>query len=147
MSINRSLLSVPLRFSLLLLLFFQLSGTQVYAVNPDVSNSEEAIAAGKTVFNANCRTCHRLDSKNVGPALRGVTDRHSAPWIMNFTTNTDAMLNKDPKAQAQLEICLVRMPNQNIADVHQQFKFSFCGEFTGVIQKFSNIDKTGIIQN
>ena len=34
---------------------------------------------------------------------------------MNFITNTDEMLNKDPKAQAQLEICLVRMPNQNIS--------------------------------
>jgi len=26
------------------------------------------------------------------------------------------MLNKDPEAQAQLEICLVRMPNQNVSD-------------------------------
>jgi hypothetical protein len=26
------------------------------------------------------------------------------------------MLNKDPKAQALLEICLVRMPNQNLTD-------------------------------
>ena len=92
MSINRSLLSVPLRFSLLLLLFFQLSGTQVYAVNPDVSNSEEAIAAGKTVFNANCRTCHRLDSKNVGPALRGVTDRHSIEWTKKFIKNSQALI-------------------------------------------------------
>jgi len=35
---------------------------------------------------------------------------------MNFVTNTDEMLNKDPKAQALLEICLVRMPNQNLTD-------------------------------
>ena len=26
------------------------------------------------------------------------------------------MINKDPKVQAQLEICLVRMPNQNLSD-------------------------------
>ena len=35
---------------------------------------------------------------------------------MNFVTNTEEMLNKDPEAQAQLELCLVRMPNQNISD-------------------------------
>ena len=35
---------------------------------------------------------------------------------MNFITNTDEMLNKDPKAQAMLEICLVRMPNQSLPD-------------------------------
>lgn len=26
------------------------------------------------------------------------------------------MIDKDPELQAQLEVCLVRMPNQNIAD-------------------------------
>lgn len=92
MSINRSLLSVPLRFSLLMMLFFQQSGAQVYAANPDVPNSEEAIAAGKTVFNANCRTCHRLDAKNVGPALRGVTDRHSIDWTKSFIKNSQALI-------------------------------------------------------
>ncbi|MNR69488.1 hypothetical protein D3C85_1947760 [compost metagenome] len=35
---------------------------------------------------------------------------------MNFMTNTDAMIDKDPKAQAMLEICMVRMPNQNLSD-------------------------------
>jgi hypothetical protein len=26
------------------------------------------------------------------------------------------MIDKDPKAQAMLEICMVRMPNQNLSD-------------------------------
>ena len=30
-------------------------------------------------------------------------------------TNTEAMLDKDPQAQALLEECLTRMPNQNVA--------------------------------
>ena len=34
---------------------------------------------------------------------------------MNFITNTDAMLNKDPRPN-RAEICLVRMPNQNLGD-------------------------------
>jgi len=73
------------------------------------------ITHGKAVFDLKCNACHKLTSeKLVGPGWKGVTSRHSAPWIMNFITNTDEMLNKDPKAQAQLEICLVRMPNQNL---------------------------------
>jgi hypothetical protein len=35
---------------------------------------------------------------------------------MNFSTNPDEMLSKDPTAQAMLEECLVRMPNQNLSD-------------------------------
>ncbi|MBN8836810.1 MAG: cytochrome c [Sphingobacteriia bacterium] len=73
--------------------------------------------AGEKVYNVKCSSCHKLtDEKLVGPGWKGVTSRHTADWIMNFATNTDAMLDKDPKAQAMLEICLVRMPNQNLSD-------------------------------
>ncbi|WP_040490740.1 c-type cytochrome [Indibacter alkaliphilus] len=92
MSIKRSLSSVPLRISTLVMLFFLSVGTQVFAANPDVSDAEEAVAAGKSIFNANCRTCHRLDQKNVGPALRGVTDRHSIDWTKRFIRNSQALI-------------------------------------------------------
>ncbi|MFD2202210.1 c-type cytochrome [Shivajiella indica] len=92
MSIKRSLTSVPLRLSTLAMLFFLMMGTQVFAVNPEVSDSEEAISAGKSIFNANCRTCHRLDQKNVGPALRGVTDRHSIDWTKRFIRNSQVLI-------------------------------------------------------
>lgn len=92
MSIKRSLTSVPLKLSTLMMLFFLMLGTQVFAANPEVSDSEEAIAAGKSIFNANCRTCHRLDQKNVGPALRGVTDRRSIDWTKKFIRNSQALI-------------------------------------------------------
>ena len=73
--------------------------------------------AGEKVYSVKCSSCHKLtDEKLVGPGWKGVTSRHTPEWILNFSTNTDAMINKDPKAQAMLEICLVRMPNQNISD-------------------------------
>ncbi|MBS1732105.1 MAG: cytochrome c, partial [Bacteroidetes bacterium] len=50
----------------------------------------------------------------------------------NFITNTDAMLNKDPKAQAQLEICLVRMPNQNLADDDARALYEYMRKNDGV---------------
>lgn len=74
-------------------------------------------ASGEKVYGVKCSGCHKLtDEKLVGPGWAGVTSRHKPDWIMNFITNTDAMLDKDPKAQAALEICLVRMPNQSLSD-------------------------------
>lgn len=81
---------------------------------------------GNKVYGVKCQGCHKLtDEKLVGPGWKGVTARHSAEWIMNFITNTDEMLNKDPKAQAQLEICLVRMPNQNLSDDDARALYEF----------------------
>jgi mono/diheme cytochrome c family protein len=95
---------------------------------------DAALAAeGEKVYNVKCVSCHKLTSeKLVGPGWLGVTDRHTAPWIMNFATNTDAMLDKDPKAQAQLEICLVRMPNQNIADADARNIYEFMRKNDGI---------------
>ncbi len=79
---------------------------------------DEAIAAtGKKVFDVKCSSCHKLtEEKLVGPGWKGVTSRRQPAWIMNFITNTDEMINKDPAAQALLELCLVRMPNQSLSD-------------------------------
>lgn len=90
-------------------------------------------AEGEKVYGVKCGGCHKLtDEKLVGPGWQGVTQRHTAPWIMNFVTNTDAMLDKDPKAQAQLEICLVRMPNQNISDEDARSLYEYMRKNDGV---------------
>lgn len=90
-------------------------------------NLDAALAdKGEKVYEVKCNSCHKLtDEKLVGPGWKGVTGRHSAEWIMNFITNTDEMLNKDPKAQAMLEICLVRMPNQNLSDEEARQLYEF----------------------
>lgn len=75
------------------------------------------IAAGKQVYDLKCSACHKLTSeKLVGPGWLGVTTRRKPEWIMNFVTNTDEMIDKDPHAQAMLQICMVRMPNQHLSD-------------------------------
>jgi hypothetical protein len=51
---------------------------------------------------------------------------------MNFSTNTDEMLNKDPEAQAMLEICMVRMPNQNLSDDDARKVLEFMRKNDGV---------------
>lgn len=89
--------------------------------------------AGKKVYDLKCSACHKLtDEKLVGPGWKGVTGRHTPEWIMNFTTNPDEMLQKDPKAQAMLEICLVKMPNQNLTDEEARNVYEFMRKNDGI---------------
>lgn len=90
-------------------------------------------AAGEKVYTVKCASCHKLtDEKLVGPGFTGVTSRHTADWIMNFATNPDPMIDKDPKAQAMLELCLVRMPNQNLTDDDARNVYEFMRKNDGV---------------
>lgn len=79
---------------------------------------DQAMATkGEEVAGVKCTSCHKMtDEKLVGPGWKGVTERRKPEWIMNFITNPDPMIDKDPEVQAQLEICLVRMPNQGLTD-------------------------------
>lgn len=79
--------------------------------------SKEMVALGKQIFDAKCSACHKLtDEKLVGPGWKGVTERRSPEWIMNFITNTQVMLDKDLVAQSEVVTCIVRMPNQDLDD-------------------------------
>jgi len=78
---------------------------------------QKLVASGKAIYDVKCSACHKLtDEKLVGPGWKGVTDRRKPEWVMNFVTNTDEMIDKDPAAQAMLEKCMVRMPNQHLSD-------------------------------
>lgn len=74
------------------------------------------VTAGKSTYELKCQSCHRLtDEKLVGPGWKGVTEKRQPLWIMNMITNVDMMLATDAEAQKLLELCMVRMPNQNIS--------------------------------
>ncbi len=78
---------------------------------------ETKAAEGEKISNTKCLSCHKLsDERLVGPGWEGVTEKRTPEWLMNFITNPDPMIDKDPEVQAMLEICLVRMPNQNLSD-------------------------------
>lgn len=77
----------------------------------------EWVTSGENIANVKCASCHKFtEEKLVGPGWKDVTKRRTPEWIMNFITNPDPMLDKDPEAQAMLELCLVRMPNQSLSD-------------------------------
>lgn len=70
---------------------------------------------GEKISGVKCTSCHKLtDERLVGPGWKGVTSKHKPEWLMNFITNPDPMIDKDPQLQSQLELCLVRMPDQKL---------------------------------
>ena len=88
---------------------------------------------GQNVAEVKCTSCHKLtDERLVGPGWKGVTERHTPEWIMNFISNPDPMITKDPKLQAQLEICLVRMPNQGLSDAESRNILEYMRKIDGV---------------
>jgi len=89
--------------------------------------------SGSKVYDVKCGACHKLtEERLVGPGWKGVTSRREPEWIMNFATNVDEMLAKDPAAQAQLELCLIRMPNQNLTDDDARHVLEFMRKNDGV---------------
>ncbi|ROI06082.1 cytochrome c [Kaistella haifensis] len=101
--------------------------------NVDVSKFDPAMAAaGKKIADVKCMSCHKTtDEKLVGPGWKGVTQRRTPEWIMNFITNPDPMIDVDPELQKQLELCLVRMPNQGIADNEARELLEYMREIDG----------------
>jgi cytochrome c551/c552 len=79
--------------------------------------NEEMATKGKAIFDSKCFACHKLSTEMlVGPGWSGVTKRRSPEWIMNWITNTKVMLDRDLAAQADMAVCLIRMPNQDLTD-------------------------------
>lgn len=78
---------------------------------------EKMASNGQDIYQTKCFACHKLTNELlVGPGWFGVTNRRAPEWIMNWITNTKVMLDKDLAAQADMVVCLIRMPNQDLTD-------------------------------
>ncbi|HEX5170861.1 MAG TPA: c-type cytochrome [Cyclobacteriaceae bacterium] len=74
-----------------LALFFFLTFSLTHA--QDISTDAADISAGQALFESNCKTCHRVHQKLVGPALAGVYDRvPSIDWIKSFVKNSSSVI-------------------------------------------------------
>ena len=89
---------------------------QVKEVVLNTPLEQDRIPRGKAIYEMKCQACHRLDDQRVvGPGWKGVTKNRKPEWIMNMITNVDVMLEQDAEARKLLELCLTRMPNQNVS--------------------------------
>jgi mono/diheme cytochrome c family protein len=69
---------------------------------------------GKELFEVKCITCHRFDSKLIGPPLKGVTKRRKPEWIMNMMLNPDQMIKENPTAKQLFTQYMTQMTFQNV---------------------------------
>jgi len=95
----------------------EVHGTEIKASEVVLTNPLDTawVSSGKAIYELKCSPCHNLtDVKKVGPGWKDVSKRRKPEWILNMITNVDMMLATDPEAQKQLELCMVRMPNQNL---------------------------------
>lgn len=88
---------------------------------------------GEKVYRARCESCHDLSAdKRVGPGLKNLTTRHQPEWFMNFMTNTEVMLDKDPFAREQLKKYKIRMGNQYLSDEDVRDLYEFMRKNDGI---------------
>lgn len=74
-------------FSFVLALF------SLSAFSQEIPTAPAAISAGQQLFNTNCKTCHKVKQKLIGPALAGVEGRApSIDWIKSFVKNSSAVI-------------------------------------------------------
>ena len=78
--------------------FLRLSFIFILAFSTSLSAQEGDPVKGKSLFNANCAACHKLDKKMTGPALRNVEQRLAddegldRDWIAAWIRNSAAVL-------------------------------------------------------
>ncbi len=76
----------------LLLAFLLTFSTSIYSQDAPAAAGGGDVAAGEALFKANCAACHKLDSKAVGPALRGVSDKYDHAWLYKWIHNSQALI-------------------------------------------------------
>lgn len=78
---------------------------------------DAALAAqGEASFQTKCATCHKFDTRYVGPPLGDVLSRRTPAYVMNMMLNPADMVASHPEAKALLAQFMVPMPDQNLTE-------------------------------
>ena len=76
----------------------------LFSFSLNISAQEIDISKGKSLFNANCASCHKLNKKLIGPALRGVSAKYDKEWLYSWIKNSAALIKSgDDQAVAIYE--------------------------------------------
>jgi mono/diheme cytochrome c family protein len=79
---------------------------------------EPMYVAGQTVFVDNCAQCHSIYEVVVGPALMGITTRHSRPWLTAWIQNSSKVVASGDAYAVKLfnEYGKQQMPSFSLSD-------------------------------
>ena len=88
----------------------------------NLTAQEPDIAKGKSLFNSQCASCHKLNRKLVGPALKGVSAKYEKEWLYSWIKNSAAMIKSgDERAVAIYEeynkVAMNAFPNLSNNDI------------------------------
>jgi len=81
--------------------------------------SESYIANGKKLYNGKCASCHALNNKLVGPALKNVHEKYDFDWLKKWIRNSQKMIKSgDEQALAVWEQYKPQVMNnfENLSD-------------------------------
>lgn len=79
---------------ILVLTFLLASASRVSAQE----NAEE----GKAIFRSRCGSCHAIDKRVIGPALKDVETRHPERWLIDFIHSSQTLINKGDENAVKL---------------------------------------------
>lgn len=83
--------TLPSKQTILLSLLLVLFSSPVFS--QEISKDPGVISAGKELYVANCKSCHKIHQKSVGPALADVYNRvPSIDWLKSWIKNSAAMV-------------------------------------------------------
>jgi cytochrome c2 len=68
---------------------------------PLLLHAQTDAAAGKSIFQSRCASCHSLKQEMTGPALKDVDKRRKPEWIVKFVQSSQTMISSgDADAKA-----------------------------------------------
>lgn len=74
-------------------------------------------AVGEQLFKQNCTSCHMVDKKLVGPALRGVSERREEDWLIKWIRNSPELIASGDKDA----VAIFEEYNQSAMNTFPQF--------------------------
>jgi mono/diheme cytochrome c family protein len=75
---------------ILILALFLVAFTANVKAQPDA-------VAGQALFESKCLSCHAIDEKVVGPALRDVHEKRTEEWLVKWIRNNEALIKSGDK--------------------------------------------------
>jgi mono/diheme cytochrome c family protein len=99
---TQSLKRIVFLFVVLVSPILALTSQNAFGQASEVSTDPAVIAAGEALFTQNCKTCHNIQTKLIGPALKNVYDRRELPWIVSFVRNSSKMIASGDEQAVQV---------------------------------------------
>jgi cytochrome c551/c552 len=72
---------------------------------------------GKMLFTSRCASCHNVNKIVVGPALAGVSERHTEDWIIHFVHSSQTVIKSGDEKAVALYVKFNKVPMPDHLDL------------------------------